>query len=199
MPAPHALPPLPYDESALAPVISAQTLSFHHGKHHAAYVEKTNKLLEGLPEFADLSLDALVKTLAKDEARKTLFNNAAQAWNHAFYWQCLTPGGEAPTGALASRIKDDFGDLAACKAALRTAAMAQFGTGWAWLVEQDGKLAAIHTPDAETPLTTGARPLLTIDVWEHAYYLDYQHQREAHVTAVLDKLIDWTFVARNLG
>jgi Fe-Mn family superoxide dismutase len=199
MSAPHTLPPLPFDENALAPVISAQTLSFHYGKHHAAYVNNTNAALKDLPELAALPLDALVRTLAKDPAKAKLFNNAAQIWNHSFYWQCLKPGGGAPAGKLADKIKDAFGDVAGCRAALKEAAMAQFGSGWAWLVAQDGKLAVVRTPNAETPLTTAATPLLTVDVWEHAYYLDYQNKRDAHVDAVLEKLINWEFAAANLG
>ncbi len=200
MSAPHKLMALPWDESALAPVISAQTISFHYGKHHAGYVTRMNTALEGLPELADLSLEQLVVKLAGDASRAPLFNSAAQTWNHDFYWKGLKPnGGGAPTGKLADAINASFGDFAACRAALKAAALAQFGSGWAWLVEQDGKIAIAKTPNAETPLTTSATPLLTIDVWEHAYYLDYQHQREAHVDAVLDKLINWDFAAQNLG
>ena len=198
MAAPHQLPPLPYDESALEPAISARTLSFHYGKHHKAYVDKTNALLEQAPELRDLPLADLVRAVAGDPTRKTLFNNAAQAWNHDFYWKSLTPRAAETDGRLADAIRDAFGDVEACKQALSDAAIAQFGTGWAWLVVRDGKLAVESTGDAGTPITSGATPLLTIDVWEHAYYLDYQNERPRHVAAV-EPLLNWRFAAENLG
>ncbi|MDX2234116.1 MAG: superoxide dismutase [Hyphomonadaceae bacterium] len=200
MTAPHALAPLPWDEAALAPVISAETIGFHYGKHHAGYVAKVNAALEGLPELADLSLDRLVVTLAQDPLRQTLFNNAAQVWNHDFYWRSLKPDAAPPSGRLADAIQTAFGDVAGCKAALKKAALDQFGSGWAWLVaDANGALSVTRTHNAETPLTGALRPLLTVDVWEHAYYLDYQNKRDAYADAVLDKLINWEFAAENLG
>lgn len=195
----HHLPDLPWDPSSLAPVISANTISFHHGKHHLAYVNKTNELIEGKPELEALSLEDLIRKAAGDPAHQVLFNNAAQIWNHTFYWKSLTPHPSAPTGKLADLIKDAFGGLDQLKAELKTACMTQFGSGWAWLVLDGGKLAVKKTPNAETPLTTAAKPLLTIDVWEHAYYLDHQNKRDAYADAVLNTRLNWAFAAENLG
>jgi superoxide dismutase, Fe-Mn family len=194
------LPPLPYGESALAPHISQETLSFHYGKHHKAYVDNTNKLIEGT-DLAAASLEDIVKAVVGKPEKKGLFNNSAQVWNHTFYWKSLSPkGGGVPTGKLLDRIKSDFGDFAKFKEDLAKAAVTQFGSGWAWLVLEGGKLKIEQTPNAETPLTApGKTPLLTIDVWEHAYYVDYRNKRPDYVTAVLDKLINWEFAARNLG
>ncbi|MEO8223430.1 MAG: superoxide dismutase [Gammaproteobacteria bacterium] len=193
-------PALPYAETALAPAISAETLSFHYGKHHKAYVDKTNKAIAGTPH-ADASLEAIVKATAGRPDQKGLYNNAAQAWNHAFYWQSMDPkGGGNPTGKLLDRIKSDFGDVASLKAALSKAAATQFGSGWAWLVLENGKLQVEQTSNAGTPIeSAGKKPLLTIDVWEHAYYIDYRNKRPDYITAVLDKLLNWEFAARNLG
>ncbi len=195
-----ALPALPYDENALAPTISAETLSLHYGKHHKAYLDNTNKLIAGT-DLAGTSIEEIVRASAGKPEKKALFNNAAQVWNHTFYWQSLSPkGGGTPTGALLDRIKADFGDFAAFKDALAKAAVTQFGSGWAWLVLANGKLAVEQTPNAETPLTTpGKKPLLTIDVWEHAYYVDYRNRRPDYVNAVLDRLVNWEFAAKNLG
>jgi Fe-Mn family superoxide dismutase len=192
--APHRLPPLPYDEQALAPVISARTLSFHYGKHHKGYVDKTNDLVKGTP-LADLSLEDLVRTVARDVEKTALFNNAAQAWNHTFYWHCLAPRPTRPSDALRQRIDQDFGSVEELKQTLVAAALAQFGSGWAWLEWTGEKLAVTKTANADTPIAHGRMPLLTIDVWEHAYYLDYQNQREAHVKAVLDKIVNWDFAS----
>lgn len=195
----HVLPPLPYAENALDPVISANTIGFHYRKHHKGYVDTLNKLVAGT-ELANLSLEKLIAETAGKADKIAIFNNAAQTWNHAFYWRSLRPkGGGEPPAALKQRIEASFGTLDACKKELATAATTQFGTGWAWLVLEAGKLKAVKTGDAETPLTKGAKPLLTIDVWEHAYYLDYQNRREDYVNAVLDKLINWDFAADNLG
>ncbi len=196
--APHELPPLPYPEDALAPVISANTIGFHYGKHHKGYVDNLNKLIAGT-EFEGLPLEKIVTGAYGKEKQTAIFNNAAQAWNHAFYWQSLQPrGGGDPPPALKQKIVSDFGSLDECRKELAAAASTQFGSGWAWLVSDSGKLTVIKTANAETPLTKGLKPLLTIDVWEHAYYLDYQNRRADYVAAVIDKLVNWTFAAGNL-
>ena len=194
------LEPLPYAEDALAPVVSARTLSFHYGKHHAGYVAALNKLISGTP-FAALPLADIVRRAAAEQAAP-VFNNAAQAWNHAFYWRSLAPigTGGAPEGAFGAAVARDFGSYENLKAALAGAAVKRFGSGWAWLVAKDGRLSVVSTPNAETPLThPGVTPLLTVDVWEHAYYLDWQNRRADHVAAVLDKLANWRFAAENLA
>ena len=193
------LPPLPYSENALEPVISANTLGFHYGKHHRSYVDNLNRLIPGT-EFADATLEQIVVGAAGKADRAAIFNNAAQAWNHTFYWNSMKPkGGGEPPAALKQKIEASFGSLDACKKELATAATTQFGSGWAWLVQDSGKLKVVKTGNAEVPLTQGMKPLLTIDVWEHAYYLDYQNRRGDYVNAVLDKLINWQFAADNLG
>ena len=195
---PYKLPPLPYPENALEPFISARTLSFHYGKHHQGYVNNTNRLVAGT-DMADLSLVELVKKAAglKDKA---LFNNAAQAWNHAFYWQGMKPqGGGKPEGKLMDRIKKDFGSFEDFREGLTGAATGQFGSGWAWLVLDGDSLKVTNTLNADTPLAHGRKPLLTVDVWEHAYYLDYQNRRGDYVKAFLDNLVNWSFVSSNLG
>ncbi|WP_421792137.1 superoxide dismutase [Hyphobacterium sp.] len=195
----HTLPDLPYAANALEPHISAETFSFHHGKHHAAYVTKMNAAIEGKPE-ADLSLQDLVRKAAAD-GDQGLFNNAAQTWNHTFFWNSMSPnGGGAPTGDLADRIDRDFGSLEGFKNAFADAGATQFGSGWAWLVVKDGKLEVRKTLNAETPLTEeGVVPLLTLDVWEHAYYLDFQNRRPDFISAFLNDLINWEFAAENLA
>ena len=194
-----SLPPLPYDENALTPVISAQTLSFHHGKHHKTYVDNLNKFIAG-SELAGQSLEAIIKATARKPDKAQIFNNAAQVWNHNFYWRCLKPnGGGKPKGALGDSIGADFGSFDDFKKQLAEAAVSQFGSGWAWLVSDNGKLKVMKTPNAESPLITGQTPLLTIDVWEHAYYLDYQNRRPDHVNAVIDKLLNWDFAEENLA
>jgi Fe-Mn family superoxide dismutase len=195
----HVLPPLPYAENALDPVISASTIGFHYGKHHKGYVATLNKLIAGT-ELADLSLENLIVETAGKADKVAIFNNAAQAWNHTFYWRSLrAKGGGEPSAALKQRIEASFGSFDACKKELATAATTQFGSGWVWLVLEADKLKVVKTGNADTPLTTGATPLLTIDVWEHAYYLDYQNRRADYANAVLDKLINWGFAADNLG
>ena len=195
---PLNLPPLPYAESALEPVISAKTLSFHHGKHHRAYVENVNKLIVGT-ELADLPLVQIVTATVGKADRASIFNNAAQAWNHSFYWHCLKPkGGGEPPAALKHKMETAFGSVDACKKELANHAVAQFGSGWAWLVLEGSKLRVVKTANADTPFTQGLKPLLAIDVWEHAYYLDYQNKRADHVNAVIDKLMNWEFAAANL-
>ena len=196
--APHVLPPLPYPDNALAPVISAQTIGFHYGKHHLAYLNNLNKMVEGTA-MAEMSLEQVVRNTAGVADKAGLFNNAAQVWNHTFYWNGLRPnGGGAPGKELALRIEKDFGSLDSLRKELFTAASTQFGSGWAWLVEEGGKMKVVKTGNAETPLTRGVKPLFTIDVWEHAYYLDYQNRRADYINAILDKLINWEFVAKNL-
>jgi superoxide dismutase, Fe-Mn family len=196
---PLSLPPLPYPENALEPVISAKTLSFHYGKHHKTYVETANKLIVGT-ELADRPLEEIVLATAGKSDRINIFHNAAQAWNHSFYWQSLKPkGGGEPPAALKQKIEESFDSVEACRKELSSSAVAQFGSGWAWLVLEGTKLKVIKTPDADTPITTGATPLLAIDVWEHAYYLDYQNKRADHVNAVIAKLINWDFAAQNLA
>jgi superoxide dismutase, Fe-Mn family len=197
---PVTQPPLPYAENALEPVISAKTLSFHYGRHHKTYVETTNKLI-ACTELADLPLEKIVTVTAGKSDKVSVFNNAAQAWNHAFYWQCLKPkGGGEPPAVLKQKMEAAFGSVDACKKELSAAAVGQFGSGWAWLVLEGEKLKIVKTPNAETPLAhQGSKPLFTIDVWEHAYYLDYQNKRADHVNALLDKLANWEFAAQNLS
>jgi superoxide dismutase, Fe-Mn family len=195
----HALTPLPYAQDALAPVISANTLSFHYGQHHKGYVDKLNKLLAG-SAFADLPLEELIVRTAGKAEHVEIFNNAAQAWNHTFYWRSLRPpqGADQVPMALSQRINASFGDLATLKKELANAATSQFGSGWAWLVLDGGNLRVLRTGNAENPLPQRHKPLLAIDVWEHAYYLDYQNRRAEHVHAVLDRLLNWNFATDNL-
>ena len=197
--APVVLPPLPWADSALAPVISANTIGFHYGKHHQGYVTNLNKLTGGTP-FADQSVEQIVRATAGKVDQAAIFNNAAQVWNHTFYWQSLRPnGGGEPPAALKAKMEASFGSVAACREELTKAATSQFGSGWAWLVADGDALKVVKTGNAETPLTGAMRPLVTIDVWEHAYYLDYQNRRADYVAAVLDKLINWEFALQNLG
>ena len=195
----HTLPELPYAKDALAPHISAETLGFRHGKHHAAYVSKMNAAIEGTAK-ADLPLEDLIQAAASD-GDQGLFNNAAQTWNHTFYWNSMSPkGGGAPKGDLAERIDRDFGSLEGFRKAFADAGATQFGSGWAWLIVRDGKLEVRKTLNAETPLTEdGTVPLLTMDVWEHAYYLDFQNRRPDYIETFLDKLVNWDFAAENLA
>jgi superoxide dismutase, Fe-Mn family len=196
---PISLPPLPYDQGALAPVISANTLTFHYGKHHKTYVETLNKLIVGT-EFADMPLESIIRATVRQSDHTPIFNNAAQAWNHTFYWKSLkAKGGGEPPAVLKTLMQDSFGGIDQCKKELSKAAVGQFGSGWAWLVLDGEKLKILKTADADTPLTDGPKPLLTIDVWEHAYYLDYQNRRVDYVNALLDKLANWEFAAENLG
>ena len=193
------LPPLPYAATALQPHISEQTLNFHHGKHHKTYVDTLNKLVQDSPK-AKLSLDALVMEVAKDAKQAALFNNAGQHWNHSFFWRCMKPhGGGKPSGSVAAAIDQSFGDLDHFTTQFKEAAVTQFGSGWAWLVAEGGAVKLVKTPNAEVPFTKGQTPLLTIDVWEHAYYLDYQNRRPDHVKAVIEKLLNWDFAAQNLA
>jgi Fe-Mn family superoxide dismutase len=196
---PFTLPPLPYADSALAPVISANTLGFHYGKHHKAYVDNLNKAVAGTA-LADMELSKIITSTYGKADQTGIYNNAAQAWNHAFYWSSMRPnGGGDPPAALKQKIEASFGSVDACRKELATAATTQFGSGWAWLVSDGGKLAVVKTGNADNPIVKNQKPLLTIDVWEHAYYLDYQNLRANYVNAVLDKLINWGFAADNLG
>jgi superoxide dismutase, Fe-Mn family len=193
----YTLPPLPYADNALGPVISANTLGFHYGKHHKTYVDNLNKLITGT-DLADLSLEEIIRSTAGKADKTGIFNNAAQVWNHTFYWNSLSPdGGGEPSAALKQKIEASFGSVEACKKELATAATTQFGSGWAWLVKDGDKLQVTKTSNADLPLTKGIKPLLTIDVWEHAYYLDYQNRRVDYVNAVLEKLINWGFASDN--
>jgi Fe-Mn family superoxide dismutase len=195
----HTLPDLPYADSALDPVISANTISFHYGKHHKTYVDNLNKLIVDT-EFADLPLEKVIAGAAGKPDKVAIFNNAAQIWNHTFFWNSLKPGGGGePPAALKQKIEAVFGDVATCKKELANTAVSQFGSGWAWLVLDGGTLKVVKTANADCPLTTSMKPLLSIDVWEHAYYLDYQNRRADYINAVLDKLINWEFALQNAG
>ena len=188
----HSLPELPYEKNALEPHISAETLEYHYGKHHNAYVTKLNAGIEGT-EFADASLEEIIK-----KASGGLFNNAAQVWNHTFYWNCLSPnGGGEPTGAISNKINEAFGSFAAFKKQFSDSAVGNFGSGWTWLVKKnDGSIGITNTDDAQTPMTSGDTALLTIDVWEHAYYIDYRNARPNYIEAFW-KLVNWDFVNSN--
>ncbi len=193
------LPPLPYARTALAPHISENTLNFHYGKHHQAYVDNLNKLVAGTP-LENASLEEVVKQSWTDK-KMPIFNNSGQVWNHTFYWHSMKPGGGGkPTGLAADRINKDFGSLDEFKRLFSEAGATQFGSGWAWLVLKDGKLAVTKTPNAETPLTeAGVTPLLTMDVWEHAYYLDTQNARPKYIETFINELVNWDFVNQNLS
>lgn len=192
------LPPLPYAPGALEPFVSARTMEIHYGKHHRGYVDKVNELVAGT-DLHGRPIDAIVKAAVGAPARTALFNAAAQAWNHEFFWQSMRPaGGAPPPAALATRITEAFGGMSGLRTAIAGAAAAQFGSGWVWLVrDASGALAVTSTANADTPLTTTQIPLLTIDVWEHAYYLDYQNRRADFVTALFDNLLNWEFAAAN--
>jgi Fe-Mn family superoxide dismutase len=195
----YELPPLPYDHAALEPHISKRTLEFHHDKHHAAYVNNYNAAVKGT-ELDAQPLEAVIKAVAKDPSKVGIFNNGAQAWNHTFYWKSMKPnGGGAPTGELAKKIDADLGGYDKFVEAFKAAGATQFGSGWAWLVLDGGKLAVTKTPNADLPMTKGQVALLTMDVWEHAYYLDYQNRRPDYISTFLDKLVNWEFAAKNLS
>jgi Fe-Mn family superoxide dismutase len=193
------LPPLPYPKNALEPHTSAQTLDFHHGRHHQAYVTNLNGLVKDTP-MESQSLEQIIQATAKDASKAGVFNNAAQVWNHTFFWNCMKPnGGGAPSGNVAQAIDRDHGGLAKFKDDFKAAAVGQFGSGWAWLVANGGKLSITRTPNAVNPLSEGQTALLTCDVWEHAYYLDFQNRRPDFVQAFLDHLVYWDFAAQNLA
>jgi len=192
------LPDLPYAYDALAPHMSADTLKFHHDKHHKGYVDKLNAAIEGT-RFDGMELEEIIRESAKGQDTQGLFNNAAQTWNHTFFWHCMSPkGGGAPDGELARLIDETFGGLDAFKDEFVKAAGGRFGSGWAWLVLDGGALKITTTPNAELPMIHGQEALLTCDVWEHAYYLDYQNRRPDFVRGFLDNLVDWAFVAKSL-
>jgi Fe-Mn family superoxide dismutase len=194
-----ALPPLPYPPGALAPSISENTISFHYGKHHQAYLNNMIKMIAGTP-FEKAPLEEVIRATAGKPDQAGLFNNAAQVYNHTFYWNSMTPGGGGePQGRLAALLKDSFGGYGKFVEAFSNAAATQFGSGWAWLVQEGGKLKVVKTPNAETPITMGVRPLITIDVWEHAYYLDYQNRRADYIKAFVDRLLNWSFAEKNLS
>ena len=194
---PFTLPDLPYAKDALAPHMSAETLEFHHGKHHKAYVDKTNSMLadKGLE---NASLIEVIKS-ASERGDKPLFNNSAQIWNHSFFWQCLAPAGSTkPSGKLAEMIASEFGDQATLVEKLAKEATDHFASGWGWLVLENGKLKVTSLHDADTPVAHGLIPLLTLDVWEHAYYIDYRNERPKFLKTVLENIVNWDFVAQNL-
>lgn len=185
------LPPLPYEMNALEPYVSTTTMEFHYGKHHRTYVDNLNKLVKGT-EFENMPLEKIVKETSGKPEYTAIFNNAAQAWNHDFFWKSMSPdGGGTPKGELAEKINRDFGSYDNFRQEFKTAATTQFGSGWAWLTEKDGKLQVVKTSNADTPLAHGMKPLVTVDVWEHAYYLDYQNRRADFVDAYLDHLVNW--------
>ncbi|HEY0715636.1 MAG TPA: superoxide dismutase [Polyangia bacterium] len=187
------LPPLPWAKDALAPIISAETIEYHYGKHHQTYLDNLNKAIEGKPE-ANKSLEEIILS-----SEGPLFNNSAQVWNHTFYWNSIKPGGSKPTGKILEAINRDFGSLDSLLQQLGEAAKTQFGSGWAWLVEDGGKLKVTKTANAELPMKQKQKALLTIDVWEHAYYIDYRNARPKYVEAFLQGLLNWEFAAKNLG
>ena len=192
------LPPLPYADNALEPVISANTISFHYGKHHRTYVDNLNNLVKGT-EFEGAALEKIIAETAGKADRAALFNNAAQIWNHTFYWHSMRAnGGGKPTGKVAQMIEASFGGYDNFRKELSATTVSQFGSGWGWLVVDGGALKVVKTGNAEVPFTKGQKPLLTIDVWEHAYYLDHQNKRAAYVDAVIDRLLNWEFANQNL-
>lgn len=196
---PHTLPDLPYDIAALEPHISAKTLTFHHGKHHQAYVTNLNNLIQNT-DLADKSLEEIIHETAQKSDKVGIFNNAAQVWNHTFFWNCMKPnGGGQPTGALKDRVEKTFGTYEAFASEFKQAAVTQFGSGWAWLVVDKGILRIMKTANADLPMVHGATALLTCDVWEHAYYLDYQNRRPDYVDTFLTHLVNWDYAASLLN
>ena len=194
-----AVPTLPWSDDALDPYISAKTISFHYGKHHAAYVTKLNAAVEGT-SLAEKSLEEIIRETAGDSSKKGIFNNAAQTWNHTFFWNSMKPGGGGePTGDLKAKIDASFGSYAKFEEEFSNAALTLFGSGWTWLVDNGGKLEIVQTFNADTPITGSAKPLMTLDVWEHAYYIDHQNRRPDFIAAFLDHLVNWDFAAKNLG
>ncbi len=197
--APFDLPPLPYAKNALAPYISAETIEFHYEKHHQGYINKINAQVEN-NNFTGKFLDEIIRDTAENPDKASIFNNAAQAWNHEFYWQSMTPGGGGtPSPDLAKKIEADFGNFDNFKNAFAAAAATQFGSGWAWLVMEKGSLKISKTSNADTPLAHNQVPILTIDVWEHAYYIDYRNRRKDYIAAYLDHLVNWRFAANNFS
>lgn len=191
------LPALPYPQDALSPYISANTISFHYGKHHKAYLDNLNKLVKDTP-FATKKLEEIIKETAGKPEHTGIFNNAAQVWNHTFYWKSMNPKAQKPSENMKKIIESSFGSMENMEKELLTASLGQFGSGWSWLVFDEGKIKIIKTPNADNPLTHGKTPLITIDVWEHAYYLDYQNKRGDYAKAVMTNLLDWGFAEANL-
>lgn len=192
------LPELPYAKNALEPHIGNRTLDFHYDKHHSAYVANLNKLIEGT-DLANEDLEVIIAKTARDTSKAGIFNNAAQVWNHTFYWRSMKAGGGgAPNGAIADRIESDFGGYEKFTEGFKNAGLTQFGSGWAWLVVKEGRLEIMKTSNADTPLAHGIKPLLTVDVWEHAYYLDYQNRRADYLDVFIKNLINWDFVNSNI-
>ncbi|MBN1587129.1 MAG: superoxide dismutase [Candidatus Omnitrophica bacterium] len=197
--APFTLPALPFDQNALEPYISANTLSYHYGKHHQAYVNKLNELVTGT-EYADQTLEQIIKSTAGKGDKSGIFNNAAQVWNHTFFWNSLNPySSKQPVGEIGKKINEAFGSYDEFLKAFANAGMTQFGSGWAWLIRDENTVKIVKTPNAETPLAYDQKPLLTVDVWEHAYYLDYQNKRNEYLATVLKNLLNWEFAAQNWG
>ncbi len=195
---PFELPPLPYPQEALEPHYSARTLSFHHGKHHKAYVDTLNKLIEG-SDLEGMTLEGVIAAVQGKPDKQAVFNNAAQVWNHTFFWSCMKPGGGGQPGEeLSARMSEAFGGVEQAIEAMRTAGATRFGSGWAWLVDDSGQLKVLSTPNAEQPTGDGVSPLLVVDVWEHAYYLDYQNLRPVYLQTFFEQLVNWDFVAENL-
>ena len=193
------LPDLPYSREALEPYISAKTLECHYGKHHNAYVTNANKLIEGT-DLANENLETIIQKTAGDASKIGIFNNVAQVWNHSFYWKCMRPnGGGLPTGNISEKIIADFGSYDKFTEEFKNAGATQFGSGWAWLILRDGKLEIMKTANANNPIAIGLKPILTVDVWEHAYYLDYQNRRPDYLNTFIEKLINWNFVNTCLG
>jgi superoxide dismutase, Fe-Mn family len=193
------LPELPYPKDALGPYLSAETLDFHHGKHHKTYVDKLNSLIQGT-ELADKGLEDIIRKSAADSEKVNIFNNAAQVWNHTFYWNSMKPGGGGkPVGSIADKIQSDFGGFDQFAEQFKNAGVTQFGSGWAWLVLKDGRLQVIKTLNAENPMIQGFKPVLTMDVWEHAYYLDYQNRRPDYIDDFINNLINWDFASSQLN
>ena len=188
------LPELPYAKEALEPYISAKTLEFHYGKHHAGYVEKLNGLIDKTP-LAEETLENIIKKTTKDASQSAIFNNAAQVWNHSFYWQCMKKGGGGiPSGVIADKLKADLGGYDKFVEEFKKTGLGQFGSGWAWLVLKEGKLKVMKTSNADTPIAYDVKPLLTVDVWEHAYYLDYQNKRGDYINSYIKNLLNWDFI-----
>ena len=193
------LPSLPYEATALEPYISAQTLGFHHGKHHQTYVTNTNNLIKD-SALENATLEEIIKASANNPEKIGLFNNAAQVWNHTFYWSCMKKGGGGtPSGKIATKINEDFGSFDAFVEVFKNAGLTQFGSGWAWLVLDGGKLKIMKTSNADTPMAHGCKAILTVDVWEHAYYLEYQNKRADYLDTFLKHLVNWDFANANLG
>jgi Fe-Mn family superoxide dismutase len=191
---PIILPELPFDKGALSPHISEKTIEFHYGKHHKTYVEKTNALIQDT-DLVEYDLETIIQKTSKDNSKAVIFNNAAQVWNHSFYWNCMKPGGgSAPFGAIAQTIDAAFGSYDKFADEFKNAAITQFGSGWVWLVLKDGNAEIMKTSNADTPIAHGLKPLLVVDVWEHAYYLDYQNRRPDYLSAFMEHLINWDFV-----